>query len=161
MTSGDLDIRVTWGAGAAPTELAAFDAALQAAGVADFNLIRLSSLIPPGSSVRAPDHWDALPGRWGDRLYAVYAEHRVSVPGSRACAALGWVQDLDTGAGLLVEHHGADEDEVVARTRATLGDLTTRRPGRYGPHGWRTATIVCDRDPVTAVVVASFQVEPW
>ena len=37
--------------GQASTELAAFDAALIAAGVANFNLIRLSSVIPPACEV--------------------------------------------------------------------------------------------------------------
>lgn len=50
-----LDIVITRGTGGAPTELAAFDAALQKAGVAHFNLIRLSSLIPPGSRITVPD----------------------------------------------------------------------------------------------------------
>lgn len=161
MSRQGLRIVVTTGTGTAPTGLAAFDAALQGAGVAHFNLIRLSSLVPPGSSVEAPDRWDPLPGRWGDRLYAVYAEHRVSVPGRRACAGLGWVQDVETGAGVLVEHHGDDEAQVVARISATLDDLAARRPGRWSEHRWRTAEIVCERDPVTAVVVAAFQVEPW
>ena len=161
MSASELRIVVTSGTGAAPTELASFDAALQAAGVAQFNLIRLSSLIPPGSSVHAPEQWDPLPGRWGDRLYTVYAEHRVSVPGRRACAGLGWVQDDDTGAGVLVEHHGDDEAHVVSWIQATLDDLAARRPGRYSEHRLRTAQVVCEEDPVTAVVVAAFQVEPW
>lgn len=54
MTGSHLEIVVTSGTGEAPSELAAFDAALHQAGVANFNLIRLSSLIPPGSQVTAP-----------------------------------------------------------------------------------------------------------
>ena len=38
--------------GTGRTLLAAFDDALLAAGVANFNLITLSSVIPPGSSIR-------------------------------------------------------------------------------------------------------------
>jgi hypothetical protein len=48
------DVVVTSGPGTAPTELAAFDAALQQAGVAHLTLIRLSSHIPPGSRVNVP-----------------------------------------------------------------------------------------------------------
>ena len=47
----DLLIRVSHGAGTGPTRMAAFDAALHAAGVADFNLLRLSSVIPPSAVV--------------------------------------------------------------------------------------------------------------
>ena len=159
--SDGLDIVVTRGTGVAATELAAFDAALHEAGVAHFNLIRLSSLIPPRSRVHVPPAWGPLDGRWGDRLYAVYAEHRVSVPGRRACAGLGWVQDADTGAGVLVEHHGEDPSHVEGAIEATLADLKARRPGRYLEDCWLTATVACDEAPVTAVVVAAFQVEPW
>ena len=161
MTGEGLDIVVTCGTGTAPTELAAFDAALQEAGVAHFNLIRLSSLIPPGSRVRAPRTWPALAGGWGDRLYVVYADHRVSTPGSWACAGLGWVQDEDSGAGMLVEHCGDDEAAVEARLKATLEDLAGRRPGRFGPRSARITSIVCADDPVAAVVVAALRVEPW
>ena len=161
MIGRGLDVIVTCGTGTAPTELAAFDAALQEAGVAHFNLIRLSSLIPPGSRVSAPRTWPALAGGWGDRLYAVYADHRVSTPGAWACAGLGWIQDEDSGAGMLVEHSGDDEAAVEARLKATLEDLAGRRPGRFGPRSARITSIVCADDPVAAVVVAALRVEPW
>jgi len=157
---GGLDVVVTVGTGHGPTRLAAFDGALQAAGVAQFNLIRLSSLIPPGSRVNAGSGASPVSGRWGDRLYAVYADARVVVPGRRACAGLGWVQD-ESGAGVIVEHCGDDEDQVQDRLFATLGDVVARRQGRYRPPEWRTTSIGCDRDPVAAVVVASLRVEPW
>lgn len=161
MTGSHLEIVVTSGTGEAPSELAAFDAALHQAGVANFNLIRLSSLIPPGSQVTAPASWQAPPGRWGDRLYVVYAEHRVSAPGYWAWAGLGWAQDRETDAGILVEHHGASQHEVEDSIDVTLDDLKARRPGQYGANVRRTAGIVCQHQPVTAVVVAAFQVEPW
>jgi arginine decarboxylase len=106
---------VTSGTGTAPTELAAFDAALQQADVAHLTLIRLSSRIPRGSRVNVPQRWSALAGAWADRLYAVYAEHRMSAPGTRACAELGWVQHEKTGAEVTVEHHGDDESAVEAQ----------------------------------------------
>src|SRR5690606_8611394 len=48
-----LRIGVVGATGTGPTSLAAFDDALRAVGVANFNLIRLSSVIPPGSRVTA------------------------------------------------------------------------------------------------------------
>ena len=161
MSPRGLDIVITSGAGRAPTELAAFDAALHEAGVAHFNLIRLSSLIPPGSRITVPDVAGPLEGGWGDRLYAVYAEHRVSAPGGRACAGLGWVVDADSGAGVLVEHCGDDVAQVEARLAATLHDVAARRPGRYAPPEWRTVEVECVDAPVAAVVVAAMRVEPW
>ena len=70
------------------TELAAFDSALVAVGAANFNLVRLSSVIPPHSTVvEAGDAPPRPPGTWGDRLYVVYAERRTSIPGTRG---VGW-----------------------------------------------------------------------
>jgi arginine decarboxylase len=155
-----LDVVITSGAGTAPTELAAFDAALQQAGVAHSDLFRLTSLIPPGSRINVPQRWSALAGAWGDRPYAVNAEHRVSAPGERACAGLGWVQDVETGAGVLVEH-GADQSAVEAQLKATLADLAARRPGRYSGAACRIGSAVCDIDPLAAVDVAAMRVEPW
>lgn len=48
-----LAIQVRAATGRGPTSLAAFDDALSVAGVANFNLVRLSSIIPPGSDVAA------------------------------------------------------------------------------------------------------------
>ena len=44
-----MQIHLASGVGSGPTELAAFDAALAAAGVANYNLLYLSSVIPPAS----------------------------------------------------------------------------------------------------------------
>src|SRR3989344_3563037 len=44
-------ISLTYGKGTGKTELSAFDAALWDAGIGDFNLITLSSVIPPDSRV--------------------------------------------------------------------------------------------------------------
>jgi len=62
---GDLMIIPVAGAvGRGPTELAAFDAALVMAGVADRNLSYLSSAMPPASSVRPVDRIGRTPGGW-------------------------------------------------------------------------------------------------
>jgi arginine decarboxylase len=47
-----LRIQIATGTGAGPTPLGAFDAALLDAGVANYNLICLSSVIPPASAIR-------------------------------------------------------------------------------------------------------------
>ncbi len=64
------------GIGRGPTELAAFDAALRDAGIANYNLLGLSSVIPPGSTIEH-GRWVTPPEHWGQRLYVC----------SRRCAA--------------------------------------------------------------------------
>jgi len=46
-----VNIQVSGGIGSGPTELSAFDQALVRAGVANYNLIYLSSVLPPDSDV--------------------------------------------------------------------------------------------------------------
>jgi arginine decarboxylase len=46
-----MTIHIASGVGTGPTKMAAFDSALQAAGAANYNLIRLSSIVPPGSRI--------------------------------------------------------------------------------------------------------------
>ena len=109
-TKGGLDITIRTGSGTGSTLLSAFDHALQQAGVADFNLVTLSSVIPTGSRIR---HVDAtLPGGHGDLLFCVRAEAFAEHPGDTAWAGLGWCVD-DTGGGLFVEHHGESEAAVI------------------------------------------------
>ncbi|MDQ2678046.1 MAG: pyruvoyl-dependent arginine decarboxylase, partial [Actinomycetota bacterium] len=55
VTSAALSINVVGAVGTGPTSLAAFDDALVSVGVANYNLVRLSSVIPPGSTVTAGD----------------------------------------------------------------------------------------------------------
>src|SRR5690606_22602185 len=102
--TGRLVIPVTSAVGTGPTPVAAFDAALRAAGLADLNIIRLSSVIPTGAEVVLQiDEPLSLVGTtagWGDRHYAVYADARAERPGEVAAACVGWVQNIDTGEGL-------------------------------------------------------------
>ena len=103
-------IRVSRGTGSGPTRLAAFDRALQAAGLADYNLIRLSSVIPPNAVVREVSSFDDAAGAHGDVAYCVYADAYASTPGEEAWAGVAWADHHDnTGAGLFVEHTASSE----------------------------------------------------
>ena len=159
-----LEISVAGGEGRGPTELAAFDAALRDVGVANYNLIRLSSVIPPRSVLRVAPRRLSPPGQWGDRLYVVAAEWRTRTPGTEAWAGIGWIQDPDLGRGLFVEHEGESEAEVRGDIEASLGAL---REGR-GTAGDRLGDVqmvvhgaACEDEPVCSLVVAVFASEPW
>lgn len=148
--------------GRATTELAAFDQALIGVGAANFNLVRLSSVIPPGSSVvesqRCPHPEGAT---WGDRLYVVYAEWPASTPGEAAWAGVGWVQDRDSGRGLFVEHEGSDERAVRDDITASLEALQSNRGIDYGPIRMHVIGAACETEPVCALVLCGYQSEPW
>ena len=80
-------IRITKGSGTGETRMAAFDAALYEAGVANYNLVRLSSIIPPGFEVRV-EQCAENNINFGDRLYLVYASQIEDIVGKGAWAGV-------------------------------------------------------------------------
>jgi arginine decarboxylase len=160
--TGPLTIRVSVGTGSGRTTLAAFDAALAVAGVGDFNLIQLSSIVPPGSRVLEVDGSEQLSGDHGDALYCVYARAHASLPSHEAWAGLAWSRrDDGSGAGLFVEHDGPSYEQVSADLTHSLEDLSATRDGRYHPEGRQIVGITCSALPVCAVVVATFRRAGW
>lgn len=157
-----LRLELTTGVGEGPTELAAFDAALRAAGIANFNLVRLSSVIPPGSVVVEGRGVTARPGEdWGDRLYVVVAESTADTPGQEAWAGIGWGQERDSGKGLFVEHSGASEAALRRDIRESLQSLFAGRGMPLESPSSAVAGIACRSKPVCALVAAVYGSEPW
>lgn len=156
-----MKINITSGAGVGPTELAAFDHALVNAHVADFNLIYLSSVIPPGSEVKKLSPGKKPKGGWGDRLYVVMSQIRTSQRNQEVWAGIGWMQDLKTKQGLLVEHEGHNEAEIRADIKNSLEALAQNRNTKFGPAEMVVIGKKCVALPVCALVVAVFESAGW
>lgn len=157
-----LTIQISSGVGFGPTKLAAFDAALREAGISGYNLIPLSSIIPPGSTIVATDEPVTASAAWGDRLYVVMAQLRVDTRYEEAVAGLGWVQETETGRGLFVEHVGHTEREVRRDILATLDSMAAGRPAmRFGPAEVMVRTTVCAGEPTCALVTAAVEADAW
>lgn len=159
-----MQIHIATGIGAGPTTLSAFDSALNDAGIANYNLLRLSSVIPPKSEVTVHDDTldkAIMPGEWGDRLYLVMAEMRVDKPNVEAWAGIGWVQDPETGKGLFVEHEGNSEHAVQLDIRQSLNALMATRNVDFGPIQMKVVGRTCTHQPVCAMVVAVYQASDW
>ena len=153
-------IALATGLGDGPTPLAAFDAALRDAGVANYNLIGLSSVIPPGSAIERRK-WVTPREDWGRRLYCVVSQMREDRPGHSAHAGIGWVRDAGTGAGLFVELHDARHDPLDAALRATLRSMQAGRGIDFGEPETEIASITCRAQPVCALAIAVYAVAPW
>jgi arginine decarboxylase len=155
-------IEVSSAVGQGPTTLAAFDDALLRNGVGNFNLVRLSSVIPPGTDVLPVTGRPDVVGDWGDRLYVVMAEMRVDRPGREAWAGIGWVQHEETGRGLFVEHEGLSEHAVRADIESSLSALVAARPTtEFGPIESVLVGGQCDGEPICAMAVAVYEAEGW
>lgn len=154
-------IHVTKGTGTGGTKIAAFDAALFNAGIADFNLIRLSSIIPPQSVIeRSP--YIKSEHDFGNKLYLVYASEIQSEAGKEAWAGIGWVTATDgSQKGLFTEHEGHSEQEVLNLITETLTAMTAYRTDSYGEIEYEIVGIPCTDKPVCALVAAVYESEGW
>jgi arginine decarboxylase len=109
-------IRLVWGDGVGPTGKAAFDAALAGAGLHQYNLRRLSSVIPADATVETTGTAPDL-GPTGNVLDVVLAE-QTSQPGARAAAGLAWARDSD--GGVFYEVGDTDPETVTELLTAGL-----------------------------------------
>ena len=162
--------------GSARTGLAAFHRALVHLDLGQYNLIRLSSVIPADTEVGAgrPARGPALHPRWqgdrpydfvdgqrGDRLYCVYSERVTDVPGEEAWAGVGWAQRRDGEGGYFVEHDGTSPETVRAAVRASLAEMTADEDVAFEPPQWVLEGAVCEGEPVCALVVVPYAAVAW
>jgi arginine decarboxylase len=155
-----MKITIAAGAGEGPTAIAAFDAALHKAGVENYNLIPLSSIIPPGSSIERATFVTPV-DEYGHRLYVVMARCDEHVDGVEAWAGVGWAQEPESGRGLFVELCATSKTGVETAIEATLGSMMSSRGHIYGPIQYEVAGAMCQGKPVCALVVAVYRSEGW
>lgn len=116
-----MKIDIVWGKSEGKTLLSAFDKALNKAGIHNFNLIPLSSVIPKNSIVEEVGK-AYLSKEIGDILYVVSASFSSSKPNAVISAGLGWVQ-AEQG-GLFIESKGEfSQEECEAEIRVGLSEM--------------------------------------
>jgi arginine decarboxylase len=93
------------------TPLNAFDNALLAAGIGNINLIKVSSILPPGVELVA------LPRiKPGALVPTAYAAMTSEVPGEVVAAAVGWARPVDPAKnGVIMEFHDKATREEAER----------------------------------------------
>jgi len=110
-----MDVRVVRGTASGPTELASYDAALAAAGVGDYNLVAVSSVLPADATVAVDGTAPDL-GPPGATLTVVEARATATGPG-HVSAALGWA--TGDGPGIVYEASGV---QSASGSRPEAGD---------------------------------------
>jgi arginine decarboxylase len=155
-----MKIIVTSGAASGPTPISAFDHALISAGIANYNLLYLSSVIPPGATIERR-RFVAPPAQYGHRLFVVLSRQDARIHGESAWAGLGWVQAPDSGKGLLVEVHGTSRQVVERGIERSLTAMIANRGEVYGPVQSELVGIECHTEAVCALVAAVFGAQGW
>lgn len=155
-----MKIVITSGTGEGDTELAALDAALLKAGIGNYNLVFLSSIIPSQSQLLKATFL-ASKDEYGHRLYVVIAKKCTSEPGKSAWAGLGWIQDINSGKGFFAEHDGDNQNSVEKMITDSLQTMATSRGILKYNTDSKVIGIECISKPVCALAAAVFKSETW
>jgi arginine decarboxylase len=104
----------TRGVGVHTQKLTSFEMALREAGIAPFNLVRVSSIFPPNCKIVSKEEGLALL-QPGEIVFSVIAEMSTNEPGRRIASAIGVARPTDTNKyGYLSEHHSYGQTEQEA-----------------------------------------------
>lgn len=105
---------LTRGVGVHREKLTSFEMALREAGIAHFNLVRVSSIFPPRCQIVSKE--EGLPLlQAGEIVFAVLAEMSTNEPGRRIAASIGVARPADQDKyGYLSEHHTYGQTEQEA-----------------------------------------------
>jgi arginine decarboxylase len=140
-------VRVVWGTGGGPTGTASYDAALADAGVHNYNLMTVSSVLPRGATVESVGTAPDL-GPVGGRLTVVQA--RTTVESGPAVAGIGWATAVE--GGLFYEDSGSDRGAVVDRLERGLARARDLRAWSFDGSD-RVLAAGRDEGPSTTAVV--------
>lgn len=107
---------LTRGVGRNREKLTSFELALREAQIAQYNLVRVSSIFPPHCSLLTPDEGTAMMTP-GQVVFAVVAESATNEPSRVATASIGLAVPADP------EHHGyISEHHTYGQKASEAGD---------------------------------------
>ena len=109
---------LTKGVGKHKEKLTSFEAALRDAGIAPFNIVRVSSILPPGAKIlsRSKGLQNLSPG---EIIYAVMAESSTNEPHRLIAASIGVAIPSERDKyGYLSEYHSYGETEIRSGDKA-------------------------------------------
>ena len=156
-----MKINVVTAIGKAKTKLGAFDSALIGAGIANTNIICLSSVIPPHAEI-VFDKPEIDPADFGKRLYVVMARRDTDKIGKIA-AGVGWVMEKNGRFGLFVEHDSTSKARVKKLITKTLtGMIASRSDYEFTDIQYAiTETTNKAKQASCALAVAVYETEDW
>ena len=107
-------IFLTKGVGRHKEKLNSFEMALRDAGIANFNLVRVSSIFPPGCKI-IPKSQGLKFLRAGEVVFCVMSQSETNEPHRLIAASIGIaIPSKPTHHGYLSEHHSYGQTEEVA-----------------------------------------------
>jgi arginine decarboxylase len=109
---------LTKGVGKHKEKLTSFEAALRDAGIAPFNIVRVSSILPPGAKI-LPRNKGLQYLSSGEIVYAVMAESSTNEPHRLIASSIGVaIPSQRDKYGYLSEYHSYGETEIRSGDKA-------------------------------------------
>ncbi len=152
------------GVGKERERLASFEMALRDAGIAEFNLVKVTSIFPPRCKVISPEK-GAKKLKAGQILYVVLAESSTNEPNRLIAASIGLAVPKDVEQyGYLSEHHSYGEtsrkvgeyaEDLAAYMLATTLGISFENDVTYdsGKDLWRIKREVVSTRNITQTAV--------
>ena len=146
-------IIVVKGIGEGSTALSAFDDALHDAGIENFNLVELSSVIPKDSLIEIKDKFN-LNHEVG-RIQPVVLSHTESdEKGMEISAGLGWA--LADEGGVFIEISGCfGQDHCESKIESSLNEMVKRRVWNWNKQFNKLIAKTIVKDKFSSVVVCA------
>lgn len=158
------EIFLVKGVGKERERLASFEMALRDAGIAEFNLVKVTSIFPPRCKVISPEK-GAKKLKPGQILYVVLAESSTNEPNRLIAASIGLAVPKDAEQyGYLSEHHSYGEtsskvgeyaEDLAAYMLATTLGISFENDVTYdsGKDLWRIKREVVSTRNITQTAV--------
>lgn len=153
-----MDIYITFGIGEGLTKISAYDSALIDAGIGNFNIIYLSSIIPPRSNIKL-EKLNLRNDLTGHKLFAVISHIELDEIGQIAYSGLGWLFDEEKG-GLFVEYSSNKYEETYTYIDNSLNSMNRSRQIN-SKATIKIIDVECIKNPVSAVVAAVYNIQGW
>jgi arginine decarboxylase len=119
-----------------PTMLNAFDNALLAAGIGNTNLVRMSSILPPGAQLIDPIQGGSKEMPYGSLVPVAYADITSADEGETVSAAIAvGIPEDQTLPGVIMEHHSLGDEEACRR------QVISRVEAAFASRDWKLKEI--------------------
>jgi len=153
-----MKINITWGLGSGTTKLSSFDAALFDAGLANFNLIKLSSVIPLNTAIQLKKV-NYNNKYIGYKLYAVISSLNITKNMKEGFVGLGWVNDPEKG-GVFIESNSTNKKQIQNDIENALNEMKKSR-NIIGDNNHKIVRILPSENYSCGIVCAVYKIEDW
>lgn len=121
-----MNIKVLKSSGIGKTKKTAYDDALKNVNLHNYNIITLSSVIPPGSNIDITESFHCN-FSVGDVIYAVQSKNFSSTNGSTIASGLAWCMEKNENGGIFLENKAPTKKHCEENLRDGIDEMKENR----------------------------------